>query len=186
MARLDGSSKEAVNSLLKVTEQPPKFAHFLFTASETPLLTIQSRAQYRARLPYLSDDEVAEILVMHGHDAGHVSELAKRSGGQVRRALEFVDLESPKAVVLSVLKAVADQNEQMLLKAVSKVDDQHLGLLRQWAFEAYTGQWRLFEAYEDFGVHKDLKKVRYILQSLRRQARPKVCVRAATLPLVAA
>jgi DNA polymerase III, delta subunit len=184
IVRLDGASQEALNSLLKVAEQPPAFAHLLFIASGLPLLTIQSRAQYRAYLPYLTEAEVAEVLMEQGFDAARARAMAKHAGGQVASALASIDLEVTKAPVLSVLKAIADQNEVLLQKAIEKFEASHLALFRTWAVEARTGCWKMFMPQEDFGVHKDRKRVDLLLRKLAWDARPKVVVRAAVLPMM--
>ena len=83
--------KEAANSLLKLLEEPPAYAHLILLAENTGELlpTIRSRCAI-ARLGALPAEEIAELLAARSIGAPRERELiARLAEGAVGRALGF-------------------------------------------------------------------------------------------------
>ncbi|HVG27758.1 MAG TPA: hypothetical protein VM865_09145 [Acidobacteriaceae bacterium] len=84
--------KEAANSLLKLLEEPPPYAH-LILLTENPgelLPTIRSRCAF-ARLGALPPEEIADLLAAHRPDWTRTDRdlIARLSEGAAGRALSF-------------------------------------------------------------------------------------------------
>jgi hypothetical protein len=195
VCRLDGASDQAVNSLLKILEEPPPAAHFVMCASSRPLLTVMSRSS-RYAFGYLTEEEVASILVgVLGWADEDAEWAAARSGGQIERALGAGDLDATKQAVMSLLKGAADGDVALVANALVKFahDTEHpdqpsqlLRSLRQWAIEARTGRWRAFSASESYGLHLEPGVVDRVLRVTTTGARPRVAARAAMMPIAVA
>lgn len=182
-ACLDSSSVEALNALLKVLEEPPECARFLLTASTPTLLTVESRASVW-RLGYLSEEEVTKVLTKRFSYTIERARLAARaSGGQMFRAIGVGDLDLSKGPVLSLLKAASKGDEELLLNALAKFDEPQMELLKQWAVEARTGVWRVFDSSEGYGLQGNIKVVDRICKALNMGARPRVAAKYALLDI---
>jgi DNA polymerase-3 subunit delta' len=82
----------AANALLAFFEEPPADVLLLVTtpAPGRVLPTIRSRL-VDVTFPLLHEDEIVEILVRRGIDAGDAAHAAAIAGGSARRALQFLD-----------------------------------------------------------------------------------------------
>lgn len=114
--------KEAANSLLKLLEEPPDYAHLILLAENTGELlpTIRSRCSI-ARLGALPAEEIAALLASRGIGVAKERELVSRlSEGAVGRALAF-DLPGYQAArvdALTLLRtAERGQDHASLFKA---------------------------------------------------------------------
>ncbi len=78
------------NILLKLIEEPPKNTFIMMVAeqSEDVLGTIQSRAQHY-KLPKISSDKIKIELEKKGVDAAQAYQLAKKSEGNMHKALQL-------------------------------------------------------------------------------------------------
>jgi hypothetical protein len=189
VARLDGASSQALNGLLKTLESPPARSHVLLCSATRPMLTVASRAS-RYPFGYLTETQVAQVLIGMGWAPIDAEWAAARSGGQVARALDAVETEKARQAVLSLLHGAADGDVSLLTYSLVKFGPdpehpdraaQHLEMLRRWATEARTGRWRVFTAAESYGLHADTGVVDRVLQTTASGARPRVAARAALL-----
>ncbi len=86
VADLTYSSRQAVNALLHLLEEPPERSRIVLHTDRVPLLTVLSRS-FQVRCGLLSTEEVRQVLVKVG--AQHSSEAAEASQGRVSLALEY-------------------------------------------------------------------------------------------------
>lgn len=171
---LDGASPEALNSLLKLLEEPPSYARFILAASKPTLPTIVSRA-FVIQLGYLSDGEMFDLLHQElgiEHKAARTA--VQLSGGRVKQALAYASVERSKGPVLAVLKAVATSDEELLQNALALFGEAELALLRRWTAEAISGVWRVFTPAEG---KLNQSAIRKIDAALRVGARPTISAR---------
>lgn len=173
-ADLDGASSEAANMVLKLIEEPPAKTKFLFTASRQPLLTIMSRCHvYRTGL--LSEEQVTEVLENRlGVEEREAERLAGMSGGTIAGALRADAADANRGQILSALRAVSTDDEELLGNALRKLDEDGRWLLRRWAVEARTGQWRLFSKEESFGLESDTRQLELLISTLDRSGSPRL------------
>lgn len=177
--RLDGASPTAVNSLLKVLEEPPDNSRFILLSAREPLLTVQSRAMV-VSFGYLTQAQVYELLTERFSMAPERAEVvSKAAGGSVRRALAYGELELSKTVVVSCLRAAAIGNEELLQNALARFDVAELALLKLWAVEATSRVWRVFSPADSFGLHAEKRSVSRVDAALRVGARPKIAAKLA-------
>jgi replication-associated recombination protein RarA len=140
--RLDGSSEQAQNILLKVLEEPLDGVRFFLIASQPPLPTILSRC-VAFRFGLLSDSEVAEILVQTGMGREVAQQSALLGAGRVQPAAAGVSAQA-RGQVVSVLRALSAHDSGQLMHALRQWDSPAHELLAQWAAEAAAGRWRVF------------------------------------------
>jgi replication-associated recombination protein RarA len=179
--RLDGSTAQAQNILLKVLEEPQSAVRFFLLASEPPLPTVVSRCQvYRFGL--LSDAEVAEVLVQTGMAPDAAEKQAPLGGGSVRSAIRGISPQA-RSLVTSVLTALANRDPEQLDNALRQWDEDAHVLLIRWASEAASGRWRCFSA--DSGQWLRQVDARRMLGSLSAYsaAAPRLAASAALAPL---
>ena len=192
LVRLDGASEAALNALLKTLEEPPPTISFILVASEPTLPTVASRSVV-VNMGLLSETEVERILIDKlGLSEEQARRAARCSQGQVKTALAAIQEDASRALVLSVLKAVADGDEALLKAVITtgagrvRWDETASALLDRWVVEALTGQWRIFQESESFGLPHDRALLRRMLIRLQKTARPRLALYAALQPLVSA
>lgn len=179
VARLDAGTSEALNGLLKLMEEPPDSARFLLTSSSPTLLTVQSRADYH-QLGFLREEDVYAILTKKYRQPPDVARRnAQMSGGQVRKALNASEMDVKKGPVLSLIKGMADANEDLVHNALAKFSFDELTLMKRWCAECRTGRYRTFSKAEAFGLDADPRALDRIDRALRSGARPKIAARLA-------
>lgn len=170
---LDGASPEAVNALLKLLEEPPPFAYFAMYASADPLLTILSRAHVERR-GLLTKDQVYEQLTATGMSPDAARAEAERSSG----TLGGTDVpEGVRPGVLAMLKAIADEDDDLASNASQTWTQDHTDLLRAWTREVLTGRHRHFAADETLGL--DRTDAALLARILDTPARPRLLARSA-------
>lgn len=184
---LDGASASSLNSLLKLLEEPPSTVVFFLLAEHAVLDTIVSRSTLFQFGP-LTEDELFQVLTVR---LGMQPELARTAAvagrGQVSFALRYGEQDVSRALVLSVLKSLADGDSELLLTVASQWNADAHELLGRWVLEAVTGRWQLFSEQEAFGLTKDKRVPRSLLRALASSApRPSLVLQAAVLPLVEA
>jgi len=179
---LDGSTKGAVNTILKSLEDAPESTRFILIASGVVPPTVRSRAQtFRFRL--LRDDEVVEVLtVKRGFKSAQAAQLAKFSMGQVRRAIAMTENGPKRIDVLQAVKSIRDRDESALDKLALKWTDEHTYLMTVWANEALTGRWRIFLDTDHLGVSKQTPLA--VLRALKENVRPRFIVRASLMAVL--
>lgn len=189
LIRLDGATEPALNALLKTLEEPPPTISFVLTTANGTLDTVMSRSHI-VNMGLLDDEDVRNILVHRlGLDPSLAARAARRSRGQVVTALKSIEEDSSRALVLSVLKALAEGDEALLEKVATNTgrrwDEAASSLLNRWVTEAITGQWQVFTPEESFGLPQERALLRRLLISLSSTARPRLAMYAALQPLVA-
>lgn len=117
--RAEELSVSAANALLKTLEEPGTNTHFILLSSQPEALlpTILSRTQ-RVRFAPLPDDVVAELLVVHGVDAGRAKDVARLAGGSVETGIVLADPEESELrgrFVESALAAMASPSIEHVL-----------------------------------------------------------------------
>lgn len=183
VADLDGASAAALNALLKLLEEPPAGIKFILIATRRVLDTISSRANVY-QLGLLSEQDVYNILTQRFHHEPRAARRAAEvSGGQVERAMTAGDQDQSRAVVLTVLKAIAERDSELLEAAAPSWDRISSDLMVRWATESLSGRWQVFEAAESFGLHKDRKVLLRILRGMNLDVRPRLQLRAVLEPL---
>lgn len=188
IVRLDGTSDDVLNALLKVLEEPPNGTHFILTSTTSPLLTVQSRARTH-RVGHLHDSDVEQILLRRGMTPNIASTAAARSGGSVSSAMEASFVDQQKGPVLSALKATADGDLTLLQHATTgkaegeyRFGERQVELLRRWAVESRTGRWRTFTKAESYGLSDDERLLRDVLNATDGRIRPRIAAKRALLP----
>lgn len=87
--------------------------------------------------------------------------------------------ENARVKVISVLKAVARKDRDLLEKTASNFDQAALELLITWTVEAITGRWEVFGEEESYGLSEDPNVPRRMLLALSPEVRPRVLVKVA-------
>lgn len=192
LIQLDGATDQVLTTLLKLLEEPPRYIKFILVASRPVLDTVVSRCSV-VNLGLLSVAEVFEVLngrlQMRADLASRAAELSR---GQIEPAMRASEMDRSKATVLSVLKAIYDQDEESLVRAINGRDAEDAPrwsvaeheLLQVWAVEATTGRWRVFKPQESFELHATTVP-RHLLWSLSLiDARPVLALRVALATFV--
>jgi hypothetical protein len=175
---VEAVSSGAANALLKTLEEGPEHTRFYLHTSRPVLPTIRSRA-VTFHHGVLSDDQVYQVCRAHGMDDEAAYVAARAAHGIPARALEALTKIANRHVVIELLRAVHDGDQDLLSSATGSLDREGLDLLRTWAHEAYTNQWAYFSPGETYGLEDDRKfvaRVRYLSQ---RAGSPRLVARAA-------
>lgn len=103
----------------------------------------------------LEDFQVAQILRENDllSDASMIDYAALKSDGQVKRALEAVRRDANKQIVLNILKAVHEGDQDLLSNAIQGLT--YFAPVLSWWVEAKTGRWDVFSEEESYGCDKD-------------------------------
>lgn len=165
IARLDGASENALNSMLKLLEEPPASTRFILLASRPTLPTIMSRSVI-LRCGLLTDAQVAAVLQLTGMSADHASRLAECGRGSVRDALASEQQGAVKSLMLAALKAVALKDAELLARTMTRWTDESHAMLIQWAFECASGRWVVFTETESYGLAAQPAIARVMLGAL--------------------
>lgn len=185
VACLDSASLPALHALLKILEEPPSSVRFLLTAAEVPIPTITSRCRVYP-MGRLTETELTEVLCRQGLPYPRAAAAASRGDGRVAVALAHQHSDTTRAVVLDLVRAVAEADPELLLKATRTADEDTRELLEMWICEAVTRRFGVFTEAEMFGLHRDQPTVRRMLVNVSqsRESRPRLGIRAALLPLI--
>jgi DNA polymerase III delta prime subunit len=187
LIRLDRASDGSLNVLLKTLEEPPPSARFILVSSDRTLATIVSRS-HLFRVGLLAPEEVREVLRDHlGMADPTASRLAPLGGGTIVRALNSQANDAHRSLVITLGKAVADQDRSLLDRALRSWNDEAIPLFERYLLEARTGLWSVFSESETFGLtseHRD--RLDRLLQVWSRlpATRPKLRTRVTLETLV--
>jgi DNA polymerase-3 subunit delta' len=104
----DKITVQAQNSLLKLIEEPPEYAYFIFTVSDRNVIleTIRSRVITLNAAPVSREDTLAALAV-NGVSESEANEAAAVFGGNIGRCLDYVQSESMHTAV-GLTKKVTD------------------------------------------------------------------------------
>ena len=184
VARIDGSSRESLNALLKLLEEPPPSIRFILIASQPTLPTVESRAAV-FRLGYLSDAEVEKVLVEHlGWDQPNAAKVAPLAGGQIETARAAHELDVAKAPVVTLLKAASTGDRELLLNGLALLGNDQARLLERWATEARTANYKVFSPDDGYGLDNDVRSIDKLISIMQMGARPKIAAKLALLEIV--
>lgn len=119
----DNINIPAQNSLLKLIEEPPDFAYFIFTAvsKDTFLPTILSRA-VSLDVSLCSDDECAGALAEKGYNSEQIKNAASIFRGNIGMCVEYLENETLQKIVELTKKAsdsIINRDEYGLLTVFS-------------------------------------------------------------------
>lgn len=183
VARIDNSSKPALNALLKTLEEPPPRVRFLLTTSTTTLPTVSSRCVV-FRLGLLTRDELTRIFEAEGMPATKALRAAKFSRGQVANGYQVDGGENAKSLVLAVARAVSVGDPELFDKAFKTWDGSTTDMLSTFLTECLTQRWSMFSEPECEGLHRDRRRLLNMVAAVSRlpAARPRLGVRAALEP----
>lgn len=174
--RLDESSSDAKNILLKSLEEKGGPNRFILTSSELPSeATIVSRCMV-FKFSLLSEENVETILKRKNFRPELAKTLAAISGGQVSVALSYAYDRDLKMTVLSAYRAIRERDEDALDQIALNWKDSHTSLLSTLCHEMITNRWRVFDSAEPEIVNKTLAL--RILRSLAQDVRPRLVVRS--------
>ena len=113
----------AQNALLKLIEEPPPFAYFIFTAKskDTFLTTIISRV-VSLGVSACSNDECLEALAERGVEPEKAQEAVKAFGGNIGMCINWLEDESLQKIVMltkNAANSIINRDEYGLLVTLS-------------------------------------------------------------------
>jgi DNA polymerase III delta prime subunit len=185
VANLDGASPEALNSLLKLLEEPPPRSHFVLLSTQKTLLTIESRAVVY-RMGLLRTADITKILIAKfGMRPELAEQAAARASGRLDSALEE-DNGAAKSSVLALLKATAEGNEDLFSNVIAKWGREEAELLAIWAHENTTHVYRIFTPEDGSGLQNQPAVRDRVLRAARMNPRPKIAAKLALLDILEA
>jgi DNA polymerase III delta subunit-like protein len=173
---LDGARGEALNTLLKLLEEPPASVRCILVASSTPMPTIWSRVMQFWPCGLLSDAEVQAVLEQQGLDSAQAAQRALLARGRVRPAMDVVPRS--RAVVLGALRAALSRDTQQLSSALRLWDSDCQEMLVMWCQEALSGRWHVFSASDNPAGARFARSLLTALLAVST-ARPRTAARAA-------
>lgn len=181
IVRLDAATPAALHVLLKTLEEVPSSARIVLVSTELPLETITSRSEI-FRFALLSQEQVEDVLIQRNFKPTEAKRYAALAGGQIRKALSFVDGLDAKITVLASVRAIRERDSSALDNLAVKWTDEHTDLLATLCREVITGRWRIFMEAEVEGIGRKLPLK--ILTALRTDIRPRLVVRASLMSVL--
>jgi len=185
LARLDDSSRPALNALLKTLEEPPPRVKFLFTADAKTLPTVASRCTV-FELGLLSAGELESVYRTQGFTVAKAHRAAAFARGQVARGYQAEGREVQKTQVVNLAKALATRDRDLFLAACAAWDSACTDLLTTFFTECLTHRWNTFAEADSFGLHHERIRLWRMVSAVTRLpgARPRLGVRAALEPFL--
>lgn len=184
--RLDSSSREALNALLKTLEEPPPKVKFLLVSTGRTLPTVASRCIV-FELGMLRPAELEQIYRTLGYPGNKAQSAAAYARGQVARGYEFDGRDNQRETVLSMVKALTTGDRELYAKAFATWDGRATATLSVFFTECLTRRWSVFAEADTNGLHADRGRLWQMVAALGRlpAARPRLGVRAALEPFLA-
>lgn len=127
LADCDTMSPLAQNTLLKLIEEPPEHAYFIFTASSKAVFlpTILSRV-ISLGVCEVSHEDCAAAMREHGvNDESLIKRSIEAFGGNIGMCLEFIhsdELKSAVDIAIKITDAMTGPSEYRLLCALNELD----------------------------------------------------------------
>jgi hypothetical protein len=183
---LNGSvATDVQDALLKDLEEPPDYARFILVASKPPLATITSRCVI-GPWGVLTDDEVAQVLVLEGVSRKDAMTVAPIGRGRVKPALDAAERFRPaKAAVIGALRAIANRDNGQFEQAVKVWGVTEDWMLRELLGAAASGsRTPLFGPAERQVIGSTAARKAIALLAVSGNARPQVVVRALAVALM--
>lgn len=186
VARLDSSSRQALNALLKTLEEPPPRVKFLLTSASHTLPTISSRCMV-FELGMLNPDELVSIYQQQGIPRSKAASAASYARGQVSRGYELDTVAAPKSLVVSLARSLAVGDQQLFENTFKGWDARCTELLSTFFTECLTRRWATFSPGDAAGLDGDRQRLWKMVSAVSKlpRARPRLGVRAALEPFLA-
>ncbi len=120
----DAITVQAQNSLLKLIEEPPAYAYFIFTASSKNILleTILSRI-ISLSAAEVTDDVAREALVQRGISEDQAENAVRTFGGNIGMCIEYLQSDQIKNAVgltKTVVDCIINRDEYKLLYSLTQ------------------------------------------------------------------
>lgn len=186
VARLDSSTRQALNALLKTLEEPPPRVKFLLTSASHTLPTISSRCIV-FELGMLRAGELEAIYREQGLPRNKAASAASYARGQVSRGYEVDSVAAPKSLVVSLARALATGDTALFENTFKGWDARSTELLSTFFTECLTRRWSTFTCGDAAGLDHDRMRIWKMISALGKlpRARPRLGVRAALEPFLA-
>lgn len=186
LARLDGSSRPALNALLKTLEEPPPYVRFLLVSTGATLPTVASRCMV-FELGSLSEPELTQIYQQRGMNSTRAQRAARYAAGQVERGLTVDTAEGPRGLVVTLIRSLVTGDRDLFSNVFTGWDQAASDMLTTLITEAATQRWNEFSEVEAAGLHRNRALIWELIEALGRtpHARPRLGVRAALEPFLA-
>lgn len=185
VARLDSSSHQALNALLKTLEEPPPQVRFLLTSSAQTLPTIASRCTV-FELGLLPPADLEHIYRAQGYAVGKARTVAHYARGQVTRGYDYESAGPVKSQILTLAKALAERDRDLFATVFAAWDGRCAQTLSTFFTECLTHRWSVFSESETCGLHHDRGRLWAMAAAVGRlpAARPRLGVRVALEPFL--
>lgn len=185
VARLDDSSKPALNALLKTLEEPPRRVRFILTASGKVLPTVASRCT-TFEMGLLSDGELEAVYRGQGLSTVKAGKAAVHARGQVSRGYEAENAVNHRNQVVNLAKALATGDRDLFTAVFHTWDGANTDLLTTLFTECLTHRWAVFTEDDTFGLHLDRTRLWRMASAITMlpMARPRLGIRAALEPFL--
>jgi replication-associated recombination protein RarA len=118
VADISKASPQAINSVLKLLEEPPATSRIILHSDVTPLLTVLSRCE-RANFAPLSNPEVMQVLELNGYSEADAQEMSEHSRGSVAHAIHWGGMIESYAAVTSLCSALGRKDPEALNTSIS-------------------------------------------------------------------
>jgi replication-associated recombination protein RarA len=181
-ARLDSSSTQALNALLKTLEEPPPRVRFLLVKTGTALPTVASRCEVY-ELGALSRAELQAIYQQQGYSTVKAQKAAVYARGQVARGYE-VDNDQHRSQVITLAAVLARRDRDAFNAVFRSWDARATQMLTVLLTECLTRRWSMFSEKDAAGLHHDRTRLWQMISALSvlPAARPRLGVRAVLEP----
>lgn len=185
VARLDDSSKHALNALLKTLEEPPPRVRFILLSHGKPLPTVSSRCT-TFELGLLSEDELGTVYQQQGLPTLKAERAARFARGQVSRGYELESAVNHRNQVINLAKALATGDRDLFTAVFHTWDGACTDILATMFTECLTQRWSGFTEQDTFGLHLDRARLWRMVSAITMlpAARPRLGVRAALEPFL--
>lgn len=185
LARLDDSSRPALNALLKTLEEPPPRVRFLLVSSMDTLPTVASRCMVFP-LGRLTPGELEQVYRVKGMSPAKAERAARLARGQVERGYHVDSADTHKNQVVTLARALATGDPALYANAFRAWDARSSELLTTFFTECLTQRWAVFCESDTFGLHANRSRLWQMVTALGSlpAARPRLGVRAALEPFL--
>lgn len=119
----DNITVQAQNSLLKLIEEPPAYAYFIFTAADRNVIleTIRSRI-ISLSASEVTRDDAAKALADRGISQSDAQNAVSVFGGNIGKCIDYIESEQMKTSVdltKKITDCIINRDEYSLLKALT-------------------------------------------------------------------
>lgn len=185
VARLDSSSRPALNALLKTLEEPPPRVKFLLTSAGHTLPTVASRCTV-FELGGLSTGELETLYRDQGYPVNKAQRAARYARGSVHRGYGMESADNHRNQVISLAKSLATGDRDLFTAVFAAWEIPSTDMLTTFFTECLTHRWITFTEADTFGLHHDRPRLWRMVSAITRlpAARPRLGVRAALEPFL--